>query len=223
MCSRCRLMYAIALFAMCSPIRKGWGQATPPAAAEVVTGSAPKPTGAISSLVADHVHFAPAHVDWTPGLISVTAENASLAEVIREISRKTGMLVTGEVPDEAIYGTYGPASPDMVLTTLLRGTKCNMVLHVNGQRVPTELVLTVRNSAPTPPNPVLPVPKEDRDQRAAQERSTIADPPPRAAQAPPSPPPGQGPPAGNGTQSPSGGPGTSAGQQPADAPPPPPQ
>lgn len=98
----------------------------------------------------------PAHratVTYAAGMLNVRADNSSLNQILREISRLTGMKITGGVVDERVFGNYGPAEPSTILATLLGGTGSNILLRESGTSVPTELILTPRNGGPTPPNP----------------------------------------------------------------------
>lgn len=97
-----------------------------------------------------------AEVAYTQGQISVIADNSSLNQILREISRETGMKITGGVTDERVYGKYGPSPAADVLATLLEGTGSNMLLLHNDSTTPGELVLTPRQGGPTPPNPNAP-------------------------------------------------------------------
>jgi hypothetical protein len=86
------------------------------------------------------------------GTISVSADNSSLNQILRQIATDTGMKITGGVADERVFGHYGPAPADQVLSALLDGTSSNMVfVHRDG--APPELILTPRQGGPTPPNP----------------------------------------------------------------------
>ena len=107
-----------------------------------------------------------ASVTYADGLLSISATNSSLNQILREISRETGMKITGGVTDERVFGTYGPGSPAKILATLLDGTGSNMILvqgtrsqqgsTVSSNAAPLELVLTPRHGGPTPPNPIAP-------------------------------------------------------------------
>jgi hypothetical protein len=101
----------------------------------------------------------PAHhatVTYAAGMLNVRADNSSLNQILREISRLTGMKITGGVVDERVFGNYGPAEPSTILATLLGGTGSNILLRESDTNSPTELVLTPRNGGPTPPNPSAP-------------------------------------------------------------------
>lgn len=95
----------------------------------------------------------PASVTYADGLLSVKAGNSSLDQILRDVSRKTGMKITGGVQDERVFGNYGPASAEQVLNALLDGTGSNMMLVGSNGPAPAELVLTPRGGGPTPPNP----------------------------------------------------------------------
>jgi len=94
-----------------------------------------------------------ARVDLNGGMLTVAADNSSLNQILREISRVTGMKITGGVTDERVYGSYGPADPSTVLATLIRGTGSNMMIVLDDRQAPQELVLTPRGGGATPPNP----------------------------------------------------------------------
>jgi len=94
-----------------------------------------------------------ATVSTVNGQISVSASNASLNQILRDISRSTGIKITGGVADERVFGEYGPAPASQVLASLLDGTGSNMLLISGLDGRPSELVLTTRTGGPTPPNP----------------------------------------------------------------------
>ena len=94
-----------------------------------------------------------ADVQYTDGLLAVTADNSSLNQILRDVARLTGMKITGGVTDERVFGTYGPAAPSQILSTLLDGTGSNMLIVQSSGPEPAELVLTPRRGGVTPPNP----------------------------------------------------------------------
>ena len=67
-------------------------------------------------------------VNYVAGKLTVTATNVGLNQILREVSSKIGMKVTGGVADERVYGQYGPSAPAVVLASLLDGTGSNMLL-----------------------------------------------------------------------------------------------
>ena len=94
-----------------------------------------------------------ADVKYSTGLLTVSADNSSLNQILRDIGRATGMKITGGVNDERVYGIYGPADTSTVISALLKGTGSNMLLVLGGDQSPRELVLTPRGGGPTPPSP----------------------------------------------------------------------
>ena len=93
-----------------------------------------------------------ADVQFLNGQLTVDATNESLNQILREISSKARIKVTGGVADERVFGTYGPAAPAMVLAELLEGTGSNLLL-VDDAEGSTELILTPRRGGASPPNP----------------------------------------------------------------------
>jgi hypothetical protein len=91
-------------------------------------------------------------VTFSNGVLTVDAANASLNQVLKQVSQKTGMKVTGTVAEESVFGQYGPSPVAEVLASLLDGTGSNMLL-VDNKSGPADLVLTPRRGGATPPNP----------------------------------------------------------------------
>jgi hypothetical protein len=97
-----------------------------------------------------------AQVTFANGLLDVRANDSSLNQILRYISRETGLKITGGVQDERVFGNYGPASTSTILATLLDGTGTNILLLEGNATTPPELILTPRGGGPTPPNPNAP-------------------------------------------------------------------
>jgi hypothetical protein len=95
----------------------------------------------------------PAGVNYSDGLLQVTADNSSLNQVLRAIAAATGMSITGGVADQRVFGKYGPATPAQVLASLLDGAGVNMIVRVTPSEIPVELVLTQQLGGPSPPSP----------------------------------------------------------------------
>ncbi len=125
-----------------------WAQAIPASLPTVTVPSAAATGGNASQDVSYR-----ARVEYTNGLLSVSASNSSLNQILRDIGRVTGMTITGGVRDERVFGTYGPADTSTILTTLLDGTGSNVLVVEDARKLPRELVLTPRQGGPTPPNP----------------------------------------------------------------------
>ncbi len=126
--------------------------ANPPTSAANQNSIAPPIAATATGQNTEHRHRA--RVTYTDGLLDVRADNSSLNQILREISRDTGMKIIGGVADQRVFGNYGPAVPGTVLQTLLDGTNTNMLLQEDPvTRVPEQLVLTPRTGGPTPPGP----------------------------------------------------------------------
>ena len=96
----------------------------------------------------------PAHradVSFANGQLTVRANDSSLHQILRSISRQTGMKITGGIADMRVFGDYGPAAPATVLATLTDGTGVNMLLR-EGDGAPVELILTPRTAGASPPS-----------------------------------------------------------------------
>ena len=93
-----------------------------------------------------------AEVHLQDGLLTVTAVDASLNGILREIARQTGMKISGGVHEDRVFGSYGPADPSAVLSTLLEGTGSNVLLVSTAADQPTQLILSPRLGGASPPS-----------------------------------------------------------------------
>jgi len=125
----------------------------------------------------------PAQVVYSEGKLEVTADNSSLNQILRDVSRQTGMKITGAMIDERVFGKYGPSAPVEVLAKLLDGTSSNMILMETAAYAPAELILTPRQGGPTPPNP---------NPRGADDDTASEAPQPSQRPTPPAPAPAPG-------------------------------
>ena len=105
-----------------------------------------------------------AEVRFHDGLLTVVAQDSSLSAVLREIGRQTGMRISGSVRDDRVFGSYGPATPSEILSTLIEGTGSNMLLVNNAANGPAQLILTPRLGGPTPPSPSGPTQESSGDE-----------------------------------------------------------
>ena len=113
-----------------------------------------QPTGPSAQPEAAHPAAEVTHlvdVQFTDGKLAIQVTNAGLNEVLREVSHKTGIKVTGRVSDDRVFGSYGPSSPAVVLDALLDGADSNILL-VDDAKGGSELILTPRRGGVTPPN-----------------------------------------------------------------------
>lgn len=94
-----------------------------------------------------------AEISYVNSELVVAASNSSLNQILREISRLTGIKITGGVNEERVFGNYGPGPVSEVLRGLLDGSNSNMLfVQATGEK-PSELILTPRMGGPSPPNP----------------------------------------------------------------------
>ena len=150
--------------------------ATPPTAASVPA------TAAAAAQPVTHR----AQVVYSGGQLTIIADNSSLNQILRDVSRQTGMKITGGVADQRVFGKVGPGAPGGILSSLLDGTGSNMLLRENSAHTPVELVLTPRGGGATPPGPFAS--GADDDAPAIDESPAHpAAPPSQQSQGPPQP------------------------------------
>ena len=111
-----------------------------------------RPVAAVPSAPETSQHHR-ARVAYQNGLLEVQADNSSLNQILRDISRQTGMSIVGGVADQRIFGTYGPAPAVTVLKTLLDGTGTNMLLKETATKAPAQLILSPQTGGTSPPGP----------------------------------------------------------------------
>ena len=97
-----------------------------------------------------------AEVTYANGQLQVRADNSSLNQILRSISHRTGLKITGGVEEQRVFGNYGPGPISAVLATLLDGTNTNIFLLGGDTTNPPELVLTQRSGGASPPEPNSP-------------------------------------------------------------------
>ncbi len=127
-------------------------QSIPPTSPTQPAPPAAQPTQPAQFVPPDRAAYR-ARVDFAANQLTITAENSSLNEILRSISHATGMKITGNVPDERVYGSYGPGTTHEVIIQLLDGSRSNVLVHEGPNHVVSELVLSPRTGTVTPPNP----------------------------------------------------------------------
>lgn len=134
-----------------------------------------------------------AQIVFVNGLLSIHADNSSLAAILHQVASNSGMKIEGLGSDERVFGNFGPGAPRDVLADLLVGTAYNQVLLGDlSNGAPRELILTpVRGAAALP----SPAPQANANNGNAEDNE------PEAVETPPPPP---EPPAGQTQQPPSG-------------------
>src|ERR1700756_3740788 len=97
-----------------------------------------------------------AKVDLNAGKLTVQAANSSLSDILRQVSKASGMKIEGlqAGKDQRVFGIYGPGTPRDVLSDLLNGSGYNvMMLGQMPSGVPRQLALSARTAPGAAPNP----------------------------------------------------------------------
>jgi hypothetical protein len=107
----------------------------------------------------------PASVVWDANGLRINASNSSLKQILSEVSTDTGSKIEGPVPDQRIYGEYGPGQARDVLSQLLLGSGYNVLLAGDlGKGAPREIVLSPRRAGnPNQANANVNRPQQDPD------------------------------------------------------------
>ena len=91
----------------------------------------------------------PASVVWDASGLRINASNSSLQQILNEVSTDTGTKVTGTIPDQRVFGSYGPGNASDVLLQLLQGSGYNVLLAGDlGHGAPSQIVLSPRHGGP---------------------------------------------------------------------------
>lgn len=89
----------------------------------------PPPVGPLSQIPMDQIPAAPPHVSYQQGLLTIVAQNSTLAAILFEVRKLTGASI--DVPqnaNERVVTRLGPGPVRDVLAGLLNGTKFNYVM-----------------------------------------------------------------------------------------------
>ena len=63
------------------------------------------------------------------GLLTVAAENSTLADILKAIGNVTHATLEGTQPNaERVFGQFGPGAPRQVLNSILNGTRYDFIL-----------------------------------------------------------------------------------------------
>lgn len=106
----------------------------------------------------------PASITWNAAGLRIEANNASLEQILKEVSTLTGSSVEGMDTDERVYGVYGPGSAREVLAKLFYGSAYNLLLvGDSGQGTPRQIVLARRDGKPSSKATAKPATPDDDD------------------------------------------------------------
>lgn len=90
------------------------------------------PGGPLRQLPMDQIPSTPATVIYQGGMLSISAKNSPLGDILREVRKLTGAAI--EIPpqnsasDERVITHLGPGTPRDVLVSLLNGSSYNYVM-----------------------------------------------------------------------------------------------
>lgn len=129
----------------------------------------------------------PASVVWDATGLRINASNSSLQQILSEVSTETGTKIEGTIPDQRIYGEFGPGQARDVLSQLLLGSGYNVLLAGDlGKGAPREIVLTPRRaSGGVPQTANVNRPQQDSDDDMAEQPEDQPQPPIQPAEPPP--------------------------------------
>ena len=118
----------------------------------------------------------PPSVVWDASGLRINASNSSLQQILNEVSTDTGTKVIGSVPDQRVFGSYGPGNASDVLLQLLQGSGYNVLLAGDlGHGAPSQLVLTPRRGGPA--NTASPQPQQQEQMQPPDEGEETGDQP----------------------------------------------
>jgi hypothetical protein len=112
-------------------------------------------------------------VVWDSQGLRIVADNASLAQILDDVSADTGAKVEGMGADQRIFGVYGPGPARDVLSELLDGAGYNVLMVGDqGQGTPRQIVLS------SPPNGPAPVGNNRNQNNEEEQLEPEPEPPP---------------------------------------------
>src|SRR5580704_1972794 len=116
----------------------------------------PMPQGPLSQLPMDQIPATPAKVSYEGGLLSISAQNSSLGEILRDVRKLTGASI--EIPqsqgaNERVVTSLCPGAPRDVLAKLLNGSSFNYVMvgSPSDPAAVSSLILTPKPLGPGEP------------------------------------------------------------------------
>ncbi len=108
------------------------------------------PSGPLSQLPMDQIPPTPAKVTFQDGLLTISAQNSTLGEILREVHKLTGASI--DIPasgaNERVVTHLGPGAPRDVLAVLLNGSSFNYVM-VGSNSDPTAVSSVILSSKPS--------------------------------------------------------------------------
>jgi hypothetical protein len=119
-------------------------------------------------------------VIWDSQGLKIDASNASLHQILNDVSTATGTKVEGFGADERVFGEYGPGQARDILSQLLHGSGYNvLMIGDQGEGTPRQIVLSPRKTDSSPAS-------TNRPSQDAQDED-VPEPPEPEEQPPPQP------------------------------------
>ena len=109
------------------------------------------PRGPLSQLPMDQIPPSPAKVSFQNGLLSISAQNSPLGEILRDVRNLTGASIdvpAGSGANERVVAQLGPGAPRDVLAGLLNGTSFNYVM-MGSSADPASIASIILTSKPS--------------------------------------------------------------------------
>ena len=132
----------------------------------------PKPVAAVPA----PPPAAPLHVTYEDGLLSISAQNAPLSDILAQLHQRTGATIDAPADmNERIVVELGPGPAVQVVAALLEATHFNYVIAgaTNKPGAVQSIQLTVKPSLDT--EAVAPAPAPEGDRPSAPQASTKAN------------------------------------------------
>ncbi len=110
----------------------------------------PLPGGPLNQLPMDQIPATPAKVSYQGGLLTISAQNSTLGEILRDVRKVTGASIeipSGPGAGERVVTHLGPAAPLEVLAGLLNGSSFNYVL-LGSSSDPTAILSVILSPKP---------------------------------------------------------------------------
>jgi hypothetical protein len=101
----------------------------------------------------DQIPATPAKVTYEGGLLTISAQNSPMGEILRDVRKLTGASIDipphASAADERVIAHIGPGTPRDVLVTLLNGSSFNYVML--GSDTDPAIVSNIILTSKTPP------------------------------------------------------------------------
>ncbi len=113
----------------------------------------PMPSGPLSQVPMEQIPPTPAKVSYQDGLLTISAQNSTMGEILRDVRKLTGAAIDipqGSGANERVVTHLGPGAPRDVLAGLLNGSSFNYVM-LGSNSDPTAVSSVILTSKPSLP------------------------------------------------------------------------